>query len=295
MNSGITLLMPPNNCNFLEFDPSLQETRVDENPVYQRILDQIPTAVRTWLADHLIPTVMTIAIGLLAAGLTRRSLRLFLDKTRIRTDPLLTSFFLRAVYSLILILSLITALKTAGVAVETFIAGLGITGIVIAFGLRDTISNLASGLFLLIYRPFRAGDIIEVDGSKGVVQELTIVNMQMTAADGVRVILPNSKVWGAKITNFSAADERRIEIVIKLRRRDVRTAIDIITRLLDHDDRMLKAPPPSVNVSSLADNDATITVWAWTKPPDFQPATTDQYLRILTALNEASIDTLDTA
>src|SRR5215831_6146775 len=287
--------MPPNNCNFLEFDPSLQETRVDENPFYQRILDQIPTPVRTWLASHLIPTVMTIAIGLLAASLTRRSLRLFLDKTRIRTDPLLSGFFLQAIYSLILVLSLITALSKAGVPVETFIAGLGITGIVIAFCLKDTLSNLAAGLFLLIYRPFRAGETIEVEGSKGVVRELTIVNMEMTTADGVRVILPNSKVWGAKITNFSAADQRRIEIIIKLGRRDLSRAIDTIHRLLDHDDRMLKEPPPSVNVSSLADNDATITVWAWTKPADFQPATTDQYLRILTALNEANIDTLDTA
>ncbi|HKF59179.1 MAG TPA: mechanosensitive ion channel family protein [Blastocatellia bacterium] len=268
---------------------------MDANPFYQQMLDKIPLAARTWLASSFIPALLILTMGLVAASLARRSLRVFINKTRIRTDPLLTSFFLRAVHSSILVVSLIAALGKAGVPVETFIAGLGITGIVIAFGLRDTISNLASGLFLLIYRPFRAGDTIEVDGSKGVVQELTIVNMQMTAADGVRVILPNSKVWGAKITNFSAADERRIEIVIKLRRRDVRTAIDIITRLLDHDDRMLKEPPPSVNVSSLADNDATITVWAWTKPPEFQPATTDQYLRILTALNEANIDTLDTA
>jgi small conductance mechanosensitive channel len=247
------------------------------------------------LVKSLIPALFIIAVGLLAASLARRSLRAFINKTRIRTDPLLTSFFLRAVYSLILVLSLSAALDKAGVPVETFIAGLGITGIVIAFGLRDTISNLASGLFLLIYRPFRAGDTIEVDGSKGVVQELTIVNMQMTAADGVRVILPNSKVWGAKITNFSAADQRRIEIVIKLRRRDVPTAIDIVRRLLEHDDRILKEPTPSVSVSSLADNDAITTAWAWTGPADFQQVTTDQYLRILTALNEANVDPLDTA
>jgi small conductance mechanosensitive channel len=285
--------MPPNHCNFLEFDPRLQETRVDEKPFLQGILDQIPSQYRTWLAADLFPALLILAAGLVAASLARRWLRVFINKTRIRTDPLLTSFFLRAVHSSILVVSLIVALGQAGVPVETFIAGLGITGIVIAFGLRDTISNLASGLFLLIYRPFRAGDTIEVDGSKGVVQELTIVNMQMTTADGVRVILPNSKVWGAKITNFSAADERRIEIVIKLRRRDVRTAIDIITRLLDHDDRMLKQPPPSVSVSSLADADATIVVWAWTKSADFQPVTSDQYLRIVTALNEANIDAAD--
>ena len=284
------MLIHPNICNFLEFDPSSQETRVDEKPFYQRILDPIPVNARD-LAGRFIPALVTIALGLLAASLTRRSLSAFLNKTRIRTDPLLTSFFLRAVYSLILILSLITALKAAGVPVETFIAGLGITGIVIAFCLKDTLSNLAAGLFLLIYRPFKAGETIEVEGSKGVVQELTIVNMEMTTADGVRVILPNSKVWGAKITNFSAADERRIEMIIKLSRRDLPRAIDTIHRLLNEDDRILKEPPATVSVSSLADADATIVAWAWTKPADFQPVTTDQYLRIVTALNEADINT----
>jgi small conductance mechanosensitive channel len=213
----------------------------------------------------------------------------------LRADPLLASFFLRAVYSTILVLSLITALKTAGVPIETFIAGLGITGIIIAFCLRDTLSNLAAGLFLLIYRPFRAGETIEVEGSKGIVRELTIVNMQMTTTDGVRIIMPNSRVWGAKITNYSAAEQRRIEIIVRLKRRDVLRAMELIHRLLDEDDRILKAPEATVTITSLADNAATLAVWAWTKPAEFQPVTNDQYLRILTALNQADIDTFDPA
>ena len=259
----------------------------------QQILDEIPGDARQWLTGHLIPALLTIAIGVIAARLARRWVETFLHKTRIRTDPLLASFFLRAIYSVILVLSLITALKTAGVPVETFIAGLGITGLIIAFGLRDTISNLAAGLFLLIYRPFRAGETIEVEGSKGIVQELTIVNMQMTTADGVRVIMPNSKVWGAKITNYSTAEQRRVEIIVKLRRRDARRAIEVINKSLVEDVRVLKSPAAAVSVSSLAEDAAIITVWAWTKPGDFQQVTNDQYLAILTALNEAHIDMLD--
>jgi small conductance mechanosensitive channel len=257
----------------------------------QKALGGFPDHARDWIAGPFIPTLLTIAIGVIAAKLIRRSLKAFLDKTRIRTDPLLTSFFLRAIYSMVLALSVITALKTAGVPIETFIAGLGITGILIGFGLRDTLSNLAAGLFLLIYRPFRAGDTIEIEGSRGVVNELTIVNMQMTTTDGVTVIMPNSKVWGSKITNYSMAQQRRIEIIVKLARRDARRAIEIITPILEADDRVLKAPQPAVSVSSLAENAAALTVWAWTKPADFQPVINDQYLKILTALDQAHIDT----
>src|SRR5262245_50583171 len=187
------------------------------------------------MTGKLLPAILTIAIGVIAAGLVRRSLKSLLQKTSVGADPLLTSFFLRAIHSIILILSVITGLKAAGLPIETFIAGLGITGILIGFGLRDTLSNMAAGLFLLIYRPFKAGEMVEVEGSKGVVDEVTIVNMQMTTTDGVRVIMPNSKVWGAKITNFSMAHQRLIEIIVKLPRRDAQKAIEIIHGLLAQD------------------------------------------------------------
>jgi small conductance mechanosensitive channel len=258
----------------------------------QQALGDFPGHAHTWLASRFIPTLLTIAIGVVAAKLIRRSLKAFLNKTRIRTDPLLTSFFLRTVYLTVLAFAAITALQTAGVPIETFIAGLGITGIFIGFGLRDTLSNLAAGLFLLIYRPFRAGEFIEVEGSKGIVEELTIVNIQMTTTDGARVIMPNSKVWGAKLTNYSMAQQRRIEIIIKLARRDAQRAMDVIKPILDADDRILRTPAAGVSVTSLAENAAALTLWAWTKPADFQTVTNDQYLRILVALEQANIETI---
>ena len=264
-------------------------------PIYaflRHALESISSDMPAWLTTHLIPALLTVAIGVIAAKLIRRSLRAFLGRTRIQTDPLLTSFFLRSIYLILVILSFITALKTVGVPIETFIAGLGITGILLGFGLRDTLSNFAAGLLLLIYRPFRAGETIEVEGSKGTVEELTIVNMQMTTTDGVRVIMPNSKVWGAKITNYSMAEHRRLEISLKVRTRDVARAMDMIKRILDEEDRVLQTPAADISVSSLGENSATITLCAWTRPADFQPATNDQYLRILTALDHAGVETI---
>jgi len=142
---------------------------------------------------------------------------------------------------------------------------------------------------LLIYRPFRAGELIEVEGAQGVVEELTIVNMQMTSRDGVRVIMPNSKVWGSKIVNYSLSKRRRLELTLKVRDDAVESAIFQIHEALSNDSRVLKDPAPSVKVASLTDNAATLTIWAWAEPNDFEQLSGDGYLRLLKRLNEAEL------
>src|SRR5262245_25685925 len=151
-------------------------------------------AVKAFIIEHArdwIGALVILAVGLLAAKLVRRSLSSVLERSRVRDDALLKSFFLRTITLFIVIISALGALKRVGFDATSMLAGLGITGLILGFGLRDTLSNFAAGLLLLIYRPFRAGELIEVEGSQGVVEELTIVNMQMTGTDGVRVIMPN--------------------------------------------------------------------------------------------------------
>ena len=165
--------------------------------------------VKAYIIEHAFLALLILLIGVLASKLSKRSLRAVLNRSRVRDDVLLKNFFLRTVSVSILIAATILALQTLGLPIGSLIAGLGITGLILGFGLRDTLSNFASGLLLLIYRPFRAGELIEVEGALGVVEELTIVNMQMTTTDGVRVIMPNSKVWGAKIVNHALGQRRR--------------------------------------------------------------------------------------
>jgi len=237
-----------------------------------------------WLA-----AVIILLIGVLASKLSRRWLRSILDRSRVREDLLLKNFFLRSVSLSILIAATLIALEKVNVPITSLIAGLGITGLILGFALRDTLSNFAAGLLLLIYRPFRAGELIEVEGTQGVVDELTIVNMQMTTTDGVRVIMPNSKVWGSKIVNYSLSQRRRLELTLRVREDDLEVAISAITEALADDPRILKTPPPSVKVASLGDNAAALTIWAWATPGDFQSVTADGYLRLLKCLNEAEL------
>jgi small conductance mechanosensitive channel len=235
---------------------------------------------------------LILVIGLVASRLASRWLGPILDRSRIRNDPLLKNFFTRSLTVAILVLTVISSLTTIGWDVRTFLAGLGITGIILGFGLRDTLSNFAAGLLLLIYRPFRAGELIEVEGAQGVVQELTIVNMQMVTTDGVRVIMPNSKVWGAKIINYSLSERRRVEMSLKVREEDAREAIDIIKSALAADGRILEAPATVVKVTSFADGAATLIVWAWTTPGEFASVGADEYLNLHAALSRAEIQVL---
>ena len=251
--------------------------------------------VKAFLAQHAtqwLVALFILLIGVVVSRMSRRWLRSVLNRSRVRDDLLLKDFFLRSVSSAILITATLIALEKVSVPVTSLVAGLGVTGIILGFALRDTLSNFAAGLLLLIYRPFRAGELVEVEGTQGVVEELTIVNMQMTTTDGVRVIMPNSKVWGSKIVNYSLSQRRRVEMTLKVRDDDLDMAIGAITDALGGDERILKTPPPLVKVASLSDNAATLTIWVWVEPGDFQNVGADGYLRLLRRLNQAELQVI---
>jgi len=250
--------------------------------------DSIKAYVIANALQWLIALVILI-VGVLISKVSKRWLARILNRSRVRDDLLLKNFFLRSISVSIVVLAVLIALEKVNVPVTSLVAGLGITGLILGFGLRDTLANFAAGLLLLIYRPFRAGEIIEVEGTHGVVEELTIVNMQMTRTDGVRVIMPNSKVWGAKIDNYSLSTSRRMDLTLKVREDDIETAISTIAGALAEDGRILKIPEPEVRVTSIADNAATLCVWAWTNPNDFQDATADEYLRLSNSLRDAEV------
>jgi small conductance mechanosensitive channel len=239
--------------------------------------------------DRLAAAAVILIIGFIASRIVRRFVGAVIDRSRAATDVLLRSFFVRFASALVMTLTVLTALGHAGVHVETFIAGLGITGIIIGFALRDMLANLAAGLLLLIYRPFKAGETIELEGSKGVVEELTIVNMRMLTSEGVRVIMPNAKVWAATITNHSMAQRRRLELTINVRTEHLDEAIPALRQALVADKRVLQEPAPDIRVTSVTDKDAALTIWVWTLPADFSAVGADGYLKLLAALKRAEI------
>jgi small conductance mechanosensitive channel len=104
--------------------------------------------------------------------------------------------------------------------------------------------------------------------------------------------MPNSKVWGSKIVNYSLSKQRRLELMLKVRDLDLQPAIETINAILANDKRILKNPEPVIKVSSIAGDAATLTIWAWTDPEDFQMVSADAYLKLLTQLTAAEIQIL---
>ena len=258
-----------------------------------RIIDDLKSIFTLLFKDSVeygekaLAAILIVLAGIVVARVFRHWLIKAASRGRF-ADSLLQNFLLRLSYGAIVTLSIILALRV-WVNIATFLTGLGVTGIILGFGLRDTLSNFASGVLLLIYRPFRAGETIEVEGSLGVVKELTIVNMEMTTVDGVRVIMPNSKVWGAKITNYSLSEQRRLELSLKLKPADLKRAVPILEAALDGDPRILKDPKPTIRAASGADDFATVTIWAWVLPQDYAATMNDLYFALSEAVRSAGI------
>ena len=240
-------------------------------------------------APQYLAAVIVLVLGFLIARSLRRWLLPLLERTRIRGNQLLKSFFTKTLYYGILSLVILSALDILGFDVRTFLAGMGITGLIIGFGLRDTVSNFAAGLLLLIYQPFQAGDTIEVDGTQGVVEEMTIVNIKMTTGDGVPVFLPNGRIWGNKITNYSWSTRRRIEVTLKVLAGDYSNALRVILEVMQSDSRILKEPPPSVYVSAVEAEVATVTARAWTAREDYGSLNATAFQDIHDALLRAGL------
>ncbi len=259
--------------------------------MFAQLLDELKAKAIQYAPGYA-QALIIILLGFVFARLARKWIGAVIDRSRIGNDLLLKVFFLRVVSVSIIIIAVISALSQIGWDVQTFIAGLGITGLILGFGLKDVLSNFAAGLLLLIYRPFTAGQLIEVEGAKGVVQELTIVNMEMDTTDGVRVIMPNSKVWGAKIINFSKSVRRRIELQIRVRDEDAAVAIKAILEGIKADPRILSTPGAVVRVDKIADNAAILVLRAWTSPGDFEEASGDLYLSLEDALTRAEVQLL---
>jgi small conductance mechanosensitive channel len=242
----------------------------------------------THVGEKVLAALLIITVGIVIARILRgRVTRSIPERWRIQ-DSLLENFLVRVSYSSIVGLSFVLALRLF-VNIETFLTGLGVTGVILGFGLRDTLSNFASGVLLLIYRPFRAGETIDIEGTTGVVEELTIVNMEMTTVDGVRVIMPNSKVWGAKITNYSMSKLRRVEVSIRLKPDFLDPAVPMLQHAIEGDGRIVKEPKPTMRASSSADAAAVLTVWVWVAPSDYNSVMNDAYLLWVEALGKASI------
>lgn len=219
-------------------------------------------------APQVIAAIAILVGGVWLARLARRILGGVLNRREL--DPIIAAFIKNLVHIGLLAFVVIAALQTAGIPTTSFVAVIGAAGLAIGLALQSSLSNFAAGFLLIIFRPFKKGDYIEAGGTAGLVEEIQVFTTVLLTPDNKKVIVPNSKVMGDSITNYSANTTRRVDWVFGVSYRDdldqVRAAI---RRVIEADTRIHKDPAPLIVVGALADSSVNFTVRAWVNVPDY--------------------------
>lgn len=218
--------------------------------------------------------LVILGVGRLAArwltDLVRGAMR------RSKVDEVLVSFFGTMVYALLLTFVILAALARVGIETLSFVAVLGALGLAIGFALQGSLSNFAAGVLLILLRPFKAGDFIEGAGVGGIVEEIEIFTTIIRTGDNKKVIVPNAKLTGDNVINYSAKDTRRVDMVIGVGYEDnLKKVRSVIDEVLAADERILKDPAPTVGVCELGDNSVNFAVRPWVATADYWPVLFD--------------------
>ncbi|NII11925.1 mechanosensitive ion channel domain-containing protein [Oleiagrimonas sp. C23AA] len=188
---------------------------------------------------------------------------------RAKLDATLVSFLRNLTYGVLLAVVIVAALQYAGVPSASLIAAMGAAGLAIGLALQGSLSNLAWGVWLIVFRPFRVGDFVQVGGQLGSVERVDLMQTWLITPDNRQAIVPNAKVGGNEVINFNRRGTRRFEHVIGIGYSDdIGKAMGIIRDLFTADERILTDPKPGVWLTELADSSVNLTVRAWTRVPD---------------------------
>jgi small conductance mechanosensitive channel len=217
----------------------------------------------------LLGAIAVLIIGLWLAGFVERRLtRLFAKSEKI--DDTVSHFLASMGKYVVIIFTGIALLDQFGVETTSLVAILGAAGLAIGLALQGTLSNLAAGVMLLIFRPFKVGNFVEVGGQSGVVKAVSLFTTFLDTGDNVRISIPNGSVWGSAISNFSFHDTRRIQLVFGISYDDnIDDAMQIIRDTLAADNRCLTNPEAVVAVTELADSSVNVMVRVWCGSGDY--------------------------
>ncbi|MDF1824275.1 MAG: mechanosensitive ion channel [Verrucomicrobiales bacterium] len=205
-------------------------------------------------------------------------------------DSMLIDFLKNIIRWIFMLLVIVAALDQIGVDTTSFIAILGAAGLAVGLALKDSLQNFASGVMLILFRPFKLGDFIQAGGSEGIVEEIRIFSTQLRTPDNREVIIPNGDVYSGVITNVTAKATRRIDLVIGIGYDDdLREAKRILEELVKSDERVLEDPAPFVAVGELGASSVDLLVRPWTRTSDYFATKCDLTERIKLALDEAGI------
>ncbi len=212
--------------------------------------------------------VILVIVAYYVAKFVRVLVRSAMERAKI--DATLVTFVSHLAYVAVMVFAIIAALPLVGVETASLVGVLAASAFAIGLALQGSLSNFAAGVLLIIFRPFKVGDFIEAAGVTGTVEEMQIFTTQVKTPDNKTVIIPNAKLTGDNITNFTAKGTRRVDMVMGVSYEDdIDKVRSILTDILENDERVLKDPAPVVAVLEHADSSVNFVVRPWTKAEDY--------------------------
>lgn len=226
---------------------------------WQVILDYTP---------KLISALVVLLVGLIIIRMIVNAVRRGFEKKNF--DITLQRFLLSMIRILLKAALAITVIGMLGIQMTTFVAMLGAAGLAIGLALSGTLQNFAGGVILLIIRPYRVGDFVEMQGHSGTVKEIQIFNTILTTPDNKTIIIPNSPISTGSMINYSTQPKRRVDFTIGIGYDDdIDTARNVILAVIAKDDRIHKEPEPFIAVSELADSSVNFALRVWADSGDY--------------------------
>jgi len=238
-----------------------------ENLDLEKVSAAAMNLVSTW-GLSVLGALAVLILGGFCAKIIRAWARRALGKTKF--EPTLIPFLSNLVYYGIWAFILIAVLGLFGIPTTSFVALLGAAGLAVGLALQGTLSNFAAGVMILVFRPFKVGDYVEAGGDEGIIQEVGVFASVLNTLDNVRIILPNSAIWGAKIRNYTANPIRRVDIPVGISYGDdIEKAKQVIRQVIEEEPRVLTDHETLVVVTGLGDSSVDLLVAPWCKPGDY--------------------------
>lgn len=219
-------------------------------------------------AINILIAIVILVVGMWVARIITKSIGKLLQKKEM--DPTLVKFLTSIVKALLYAFVIIAAIDKAGIESTSIVAILGAAGLAVGLALQGSLSNFASGVMLIIFKPIKVGDFVEAAGIMGVVEEIGIFVTTLASPDNKTIYVPNSQMGGGAITNYSTKETRRVDMEFGIGYSDdIDKARSVILDILNADSRVLKDPPANVFVGTLGDSSVNFKVRPWVKSEDY--------------------------
>lgn len=246
---------------------NLPDLGFDWNTIWDQLLIMLQTTGIEFV-KNLVVALIIFYVGRWVVGLIVRAVASVMQKNNM--DKTLETFICNLVRMVLVVFVVIAAVNQLGVQTTSMIAVLGAAGLAVGLALQGSLSNFASGVLIVLFRPYKAGDYIEAAGIAGSVEEVQILTTILKTGDNKRIIVPNSQIMGSIITNYSSNDQRRIDLVVGVSYDDDLDKVrDEFIALVAAEDRILDDPSCLIAVSELADSSVNFVVRPWVKAADY--------------------------